>query len=191
MIWRRGRTTARHLHRLCWSTVVAAALALSSVGCSLELTRGARVERWETGVPDALRPQLARFQTALEARTTGQVEANSAPMKLFAAAFGATVNNYVDPVDATKLIDTAIEGIDNAPQAAEAQALVEAGITAMISSIDQGGAYLESRALRGAAGRQAWAIRRGWLGDHNPRRRRHDCRSDRRRAGCARGSATR
>jgi hypothetical protein len=63
-------------------------------------------------------------------------------MKTFASAFGATVDNYVDPVDATKLIDAAIAGMDDAAEAAEPRdtpALVEAGITATTRLYDRRG----------------------------------------------------
>ena len=65
-------------------------------------------------------------------------------MKLFAAAFGAMVNNYIDPLDPVTLIDAAIAGMDAAPAATprDADSLVEAAITAMVAAADQDSAYL-------------------------------------------------
>jgi len=104
------------------------------------------VQRWETAVPDSLSSQLDRVQTVLAARTEQQIDRNNGQVKLFAAAFGAMVNNYVDPVDPANLIDTAIAGMDDTSEPTtfrDLRTLVEAGISAMVSAVDPRGAYLD------------------------------------------------
>lgn len=104
------------------------------------------MERREPSVDESLRPQLDRFQTALGTRVTErQVESSSDELKLFTAAFVATVNNYVDRVDPAKLVDGAIAGMDIDPATAkrsDSESLVEAGISGMLSSLDQNSVYL-------------------------------------------------
>ena len=107
------------------------ALALSLTGCSLtrRSETSATAEPWNTTVPSSLQPQLVRFQTELGTRAVGQGDSPRAELTLFSAAVGAIVNNYVDPVDPVQLIDAAIVGMGDAPNATtsgDAGALVEA-----------------------------------------------------------------
>ena len=66
-------------------------------------------------------------------------------MKLFTAALGAAVNDYVDPVDPTKLTDAAIASLERPATATKADDIgssVDTAIAEMISSLDQHSAYL-------------------------------------------------
>ena len=131
-----------------WPAAFVLALSLALAGCSFApaLRTGDGVEHWNTTVPAQFQPDLVRFQNELGMRVPQEhVDSERAEMKLVASAFGAMVNNYVDPLDPVTLIDAAIGGMDDTSDSAkprDADALVEAAITAMVSAVDQDSAYL-------------------------------------------------
>lgn len=144
MTRRDGWKKPRH-PRSPFRSLTIAALALSVGGCGFHRTSGGFVTRLDTSVPEYLHPALDRFQSALVSRTGQQVHRDGEQMKLFAAAFGAMVHNYVDPVDPKALIDAAITGVEKTPATPTPglDLLADAGISAMVSAVDPGGDYLE------------------------------------------------
>lgn len=124
-----------------YSLVLLAVSALFCTGCSPSTRSSGRPD----AVDESLRPQIDRFRIALGARAGQPVQPDSAEMRLFTAALGATVNDHVDPVDSEKLVDAAIASLDrpaSATKAGDVGSLVDTAIAEMISSLDRHGAYL-------------------------------------------------
>jgi carboxyl-terminal processing protease len=116
------------------SAVLVLVLAVPSIGCGLQRSRSTLPP-----VEASLRPEADRFAAALGRSVGRPVDADDAAVRLFAQALSLTVSNYLEPVDPRALTDTAITGAGTV--AADAPALdpmpaAEAGITAMMASLD-------------------------------------------------------
>ena len=124
--------------------VALAALLATAAGC-------ASVARWRGGggtspAPDpSLQPQVERFRAAAAARLPARATLDEADLQRFAVALTLTRDRFVDPVDPRALADAAIAGLDapaDGPPRGDGAALVEAGLTAMLASLDPHSAYI-------------------------------------------------
>src|SRR5512147_1127708 len=108
----------------------------------------------EAGVTDAHRSseggdELARFNAVFE--TYASDTDNTRQLKHFRDAYRRIRSAYVEEVPESKLIDAAIEGVrakNQAPGTMASSLIVEAGLDAMIASLDPHSAYLNAEELR-------------------------------------------
>jgi carboxyl-terminal processing protease len=96
------------------------------------------------GADPALRPQIDRFAAALARRLgVAHVPMDGPETTRFGNALGVIVASYVDPVDPARPVDAAIAGLAKAgADVPDLAAAVDAGITAMVGSVDRRGSYL-------------------------------------------------